>query len=293
MNAQPVNFDDLDDLDTELKRPAVLAAAQAKIAPAAQLGMGVAKSVATIARFPCSKCKGSGRFISYAHRDCGPCNQCKGSGKQKTDPRIAKERAAQRSREALAWREAHSAEVAWINAKAPTFGVAASMKADLAQYGSLSDGRMAAVQRFIQQDKDRAVACAERKPDVDVAGAGFDRMLKAFVAAKSSGLKRPKFHVAKLVFSLAKEDSANAGCLYVKSDGVYIGKITAAGGFFAGRDCNADDKAEVTRVGADPLGAAVMHGRQTGSCSCCGRELENAESVALGIGPICRRKWGL
>ena len=32
---------------------------------------------------------------------------------------------------------------------------------------------------------------------------------------------------------------------------------------------------------------------KTGNCSCCGRHLENKESVELGIGPICRSKWGL
>jgi hypothetical protein len=33
------------------------------------------------------------------------------------------------------------------------------------------------------------------------------------------------------------------------------------------------------------------YGKQWGRCFVCGRELENEESVALGIGPICRAKF--
>lgn len=40
------------------------------------------------------------------------------------------------------------------------------------------------------------------------------------------------------------------------------------------------------------MAAAKMHGQQTGICSCCNAELTNPESIALGIGPICREKWG-
>jgi hypothetical protein len=39
--------------------------------------------------------------------------------------------------------------------------------------------------------------------------------------------------------------------------------------------------------------AAVRYGRQTGRCSCCGRELTNKASIDAGIGPICASKWGL
>jgi hypothetical protein len=48
----------------------------------------------------------------------------------------------------------------------------------------------------------------------------------------------------------------------------------------------------VVSAAANPLEAARLHGQRTGSCSCCGRELTNAESIALGIGPICRERFG-
>lgn len=45
-------------------------------------------------------------------------------------------------------------------------------------------------------------------------------------------------------------------------------------------------------LAAAPKEAAVRWGRKTGRCSCCGRELTDATSVAMGIGPICAEKWG-
>ena len=54
-----------------------------------------------------------------------------------------------------------------------------------------------------------------------------------------------------------------------------------------------DIKEVLLEAAGDPLTAAVRYGKETGSCSCCGRDLTNAESIRLGIGPICREKFGL
>ena len=43
---------------------------------------------------------------------------------------------------------------------------------------------------------------------------------------------------------------------------------------------------------ADPLAASAEYGRITGSCGVCGRVLEDPESVARGIGPVCILKFG-
>lgn len=42
---------------------------------------------------------------------------------------------------------------------------------------------------------------------------------------------------------------------------------------------------------ADPKAAAAEYGRLTGTCGVCGRHLEDEESVARGIGPICWAKF--
>ena len=267
---------------------------------AERISLGAGRNSAVIARFPCSKCGGSGRFVSWAGRDCGPCNRCHGAGKQKTDPNAARlrrekaeaTRAENAARLVEAWNAANPTEAAWILANLK-FDFAASLAQSLVRFGSLTENQLAAVRRCIEREATRATERAERKADANVAGEGFARMVAAFAAASASGLRRPKFRVGELEFSPAKATSKNPGCLYVVRTGTYIGKITATGEFFAAREATDTDKAEVARIGADPLAAAVMHGKQTGACSCCGRTLENEESVALGIGPICRAKWGL
>ena len=77
-----------------------------------------------------------------------------------------------------------------------------------------------------------------------------------------------------------------------------VGKITAEGatGFArkirdAGLDA-AEIKAALDEIERDPKAAIAAHGIATGSCGCCGRELTDPESIALGIGPICIEKIG-
>lgn len=254
----------------------------------------------TVARFPCLKCGGSGRYMG-ASQYGSKCFKCGGRGMMKTDPmarirarqKKAERELAERAKKIAAWTEANPKAAEWMAANAAKFDFARSMVDALAKWGSLTDGQTAAIYRCIEKNAERAKERAERKPDADVAGVGFSRMIAAFAAATLSGLKRPKFHVGEFVFSPAKATSQNAGSIYVKNGGTYVGKITAEGAFFASREATDHDKAEVARIGADPLAAAVMHGKQTGNCSCCSRHLENEESVELGIGPICRAKWGL
>ena len=42
----------------------------------------------------------------------------------------------------------------------------------------------------------------------------------------------------------------------------------------------------------NPFQAATEFGHATGQCSVCMRPLTNPESVKLGIGPVCRAKFG-
>lgn len=113
-------------------------------------------------------------------------------------------------------------------------------------------------------------------------------------------LKKPRFHLTidgqEVVLSKAGEFSSNPGCLYVKVSGCYAGKISPAGTFSAAGAYNgagADINLEPTLLefAADPLAFAKAHGKETGTCCCCGRELTDPVSVANGIGPICESKW--
>jgi hypothetical protein len=116
--------------------------------------------------------------------------------------------------------------------------------------------------------------------------------MTAFEAAVSSGIKRPKLRFDGFDASLAPASGRNAGAVYLRSGDQFIGKI-AGGKFVASFEATQEQQAAVVAAMADPLAAAVAFGRRTGQCSCCGRELTNAESVELGIGPICRERFGL
>lgn len=49
--------------------------------------------------------------------------------------------------------------------------------------------------------------------------------------------------------------------------------------------------AQLILFSADPMAVMETFGRETGICCICGRLLENPESVARGIGPICAEKY--
>ena len=113
----------------------------------------------------------------------------------------------------------------------------------------------------------------------------------AFAAAFQHGIKRPELRLDTFVFSRAPDHGRNAGSIYVTEDGGYIGKVTE-GRFYPTRECDDPTKARVIAAASDPHTSAKAYGQRTGQCSCCGRELTNAESIALSIGPICSDKFG-
>ena len=115
---------------------------------------------------------------------------------------------------------------------------------------------------------------------------------RMFEAAAGNGYRSPKYRAEGLTISLASSNGSNPGALYVKSEaGDYMGKLIGTtfhpvrGGEVA--------LPMLEAVAADPLSAAIRYGQKTGNCACCGRKLTNAESVKLGIGPICRQGWSL
>lgn len=56
---------------------------------------------------------------------------------------------------------------------------------------------------------------------------------------------------------------------------------------------NRSEKARIlAALGADLEGAMRLYGQMIGACGHCNRTLTNPESIAYGIGPICREKMG-
>lgn len=127
--------------------------------------------------------------------------------------------------------------------------------------------------------------------EVTSAAISVAKIEESFAAARGNKIKSPKLRLDTFTFSRAPDTGRNAGSIYVKESDMYLGKITS-GQFQPTRDCDADTTKRIIAAAANPSSAAKAYGMRTGSCSCCGRELTNGISIDLGIGPICRDKFG-
>lgn len=289
------------DFESDLDAPGLEQAARSYLGDAATFARATRQSTAPIV--DCPKCRGTGKFTTWSGRDGGNCFKCDGSGKTrglKADAASVQRReraAASRAERSAAedqartdWLLAHSDVMDWIVERMERSDFARSLHDSRMRFGALTVNQVAAVRRCIEQDAERAKAREAAAPVV--AGEGTSKLMAAFDAAKAAGLKSPKIRVGETQFSCAKVTSANAGCLYVKAGETYLGKVTPAGKFFASRDCSPEQAAEVARVLIDPMGEAVAHGKRTGSCAICARELTDPVSVERGIGPICAERFG-
>lgn len=118
--------------------------------------------------------------------------------------------------------------------------------------------------------------------------------------ARDRGIQQPKLRMmttdesVKFEFSLAPSIGANPNYVYVKGNGEYLGKIAPDGHFYPTMTVTIPLAADIAAAAMSDISAAVLrYTAKTGSCGCCGRTLRNKLSVELGIGPICREKYGL
>lgn len=255
----------------------------------------------------CKKCRGSGTY--YGRSRFGQrCFACKGAGgwDRKTSPearaRAAAGREAAKVRKGdaalAAFAVEHPEAAAWVADRAPSFGFALSMQEAVRKWGHLTPGQLAAVDRMIVGDRERAerkaAEAVERAAAVEAAPAvTVSKIEDAFASAKAHGIEFPKLRLAGFKFSPAPAHGANAGAIYVKEveTGEYLGKI-AGGKFLKVRTCEEVTAAEVVEVASNPAASATAYGQRTGKCSCCGRKLTKGESIDRAIGPICAEKYG-
>lgn len=166
-----------------------------------------------------------------------------------------------------------------------------SFAADLAaKFNRLSDKQYAWAHKL-------AVDYISREEESSADGAQFSRLFEVFKAAKARGLKRLTLRLSGVnvkpnrdlttlwVTSQTETEEGNYG-----PQPKYLGKITPNR---LDSRLTDDVKSVILEAASDPLTAAVRYGKETGACSCCGRELTNPESIRMGIGPICREKFGL
>jgi hypothetical protein len=264
---------------------------------------------------PCRKCGGSGL---WGGRQGYPCFACKGKGKLsfKTSPEArASARArtetkrVEKAQEDRTWRETHKAEVTWLYAAAErqleishkggnVWNFPIKVSESLSQFGTLTDGQLAAVKKCMERDAERKAEWLKSR-EADAAAvdtAGIDRLKKAFDTAvananeKGLSLRSPRITIGGMTISPAKAESKNPGALYVKAGQQYLGKV-ADGRFFGVRECTDEQKAKVLEFIADPQKAAEAYGQTTGVCCICNATLKSKWKLR-GIGPICAEKFG-
>lgn len=240
----------------------------------------------------CPKCR-NGTFYAYTGRALGPGKlYFKNSRETRAKGRAAKVRQTDnRNAQVLAeFAEKNPAEWNWIESNRASFEFAASLHAALVRFGALTAPQLAAIGKCIAKRAEAQAAAVERRetaPVVDISP-----LVSAFSTARGKGIKNPAMLLDVFKFKAAPMTGKNPGAIYITESGEYLGKI-ADGKLFVVGSCSEDAKARIIGVCARPLEAALAYGQRTGVCSCCGRGLTNGISVELGIGPICREKFGL
>lgn len=184
--------------------------------------------------------------------------------------------AAQR---AIAWAMSHPDEMAWVAANMETSTFAASLAADIDQYGALTERQLAAVRRN--------AAGHEAAPAVTVA-----EIESRFELARQRQVEKPMIRLDTFVFKAAGASSANPGAIYVTEEGTYLGKITG-GRFLKAGPCTDDQQERIVAAASNPAEAAKAFGQRTGKCCICGRKLTAEDSIDRFIGPICAERMGL
>lgn len=253
-------------------------------------------------RFTCQKCAGTGNYQGIrVHQEKSNCFACKGKGYFLTDPRNrakAKARREAKKTEKLnairdqfkAYRDQHEELFTFMVNNSNWNDFFASMLDAASTYGKLTEKQEAAAYKCME----KCVASrAKKQAEKNAAATSVDltKLHDVFHTAVANGLKKPKLRMAGLLVSLAPATGRNEGCLYVKQDGEYQGKLTPEGKFFTVRGAAEGIEQTIAEFCKDPLEAAKMYGKETGTCACCGRELTDPNSIALGIGPVCADNW--
>ena len=163
---------------------------------------------------------------------------------------------------------------------------AKSLVDQVASKGSLSDKQLFAASAMLAKIKANKAERESNMTSVDVS-----RIL-AVLDKADPAMKTPKIRVGDFVFSKPAPHSKNAGSVYIKQLGEYIGKVT--GGYYLPvGSVSKDTIAEIQEICKDPMESAVAYGRRTGNCAVCARELTVKESIDRGIGPVCADRLGV
>ena len=209
----------------------------------------------------------------------------------------AAERKAKWAAEALAKRAQFDAENPGLYDTLKALGAKSLFCADMVRaidrYGDLTPRQLEVSKRIVADELEKARLAAQG--GLKLAGS-MDPLVQMFRKAKEH-LKYPKLTVQvdgkPYTFSLAGDTSKNPGCVYVKSNGQYLGKVTPAAEFHAVREATQADRDAISKFSTNPAQVAGLHGHVTGNCCFCSKQLTDERSTQVGYGPVCANHYGL
>ena len=167
----------------------------------------------------------------------------------------------------------HPEIMEWLNAEIDNGNeFAGSLMDTLARRGSLTEGQENAVLRNLETSK------VEKPSELDLSD-----LVKGYYAVPDGDTR------LKVAIRRPGKNSRWYGWTFVDDGAAYGSRKTygkqAPDGTYAG-----SIQDQLRAIIENPLEAMVAYGKLTGTCGKCGRILEDEESVAAGIGPICATK---
>jgi hypothetical protein len=306
----PVDFTDLDDLDTAIIK------GEDKTVEESVNEWGE-KSMTTKGQFyeeQCTKCRGTGQFVSWSGRVVGKCFTCKGEGVRRfrTSPeQRAKAKAKREEKKVLnanklaektqSYKENNSELVSFLADNAGWSDFYASLLSKIETYGGLTENQENAVKKAMAKTKERVEARLNEAEDMgDMSG-----LLEIINRAKEH-LQTPKIALKTkdgnpVLVYVAKKTSKYAGSVMISDGGPYgnstwYGYITEDGKWVQ----YSKTKPEFASVESilkefikDPAKVAAEYGSLTGNCCFCRQGLTDSRSTEVGYGPVCADHYGL
>jgi hypothetical protein len=185
---------------------------------------------------------------------------------------------------------AYPKETVWVYTS--DFGFAIKMRDVLKQYGYLTPGQLAAVHRCMDSEASYKERQAIRGCTPEQTKIMLDRQVGGVDLTKvPSGLYAVPGGDTRLKVKIQRGTGRWQGWIFV-TDGAVYGEQRKYGAQRPGYTYDGQIQPQLRTIAADPRAASAAYGKLTGTCGVCGRHLEDEESVARGIGPVCAEKQG-
>lgn len=188
------------------------------------------------------------------------------------------------------WMLQHQDVVMFLDAYTGSFPFLLDMVKAFKQWGRLTDRQLAAVQKCMASE----AAYKARQQATETNHASTWGRVQNPSALDLS--KIPSGHYAvpggdtRLKVRIDQGTNKWEGFTFVK-DGAEYGSGQRYGMQRPGQAYSGMILEQLKVIAADPAAASRAYGRLVGRCGVCGRKLEDAASVAAGIGPICASKF--